>query len=182
MRWHYLAGIHLRGLFSLSKRPAWTSFRFGTTLQLKSTFLTVLTAVCNHSRNRRQDAHRLSLPSLAVQIPLGASGPFREVSCWEFAGPAYDQGDEAAEWLTKYLEQPARLVRYAGIEAAPDRSSMQHVMKFFCCHAVSLSMAQRLRWLLYSMTCHMNNQACCLGSQNAYQQRADPCAYTIEAI
>ena len=53
---------------------------------------------------------------MLVQIPLAASGPWKEVTCWEFKGTAYDQGDEAAEYLTKYLEQSTRLVRYAGAD------------------------------------------------------------------
>ena len=49
-----------------------------------------------------------------LQIPLAQSGPLKEVICWEFEGTAFDQGDEAAAWLTKYLGSPHRLVRYAG--------------------------------------------------------------------
>ncbi|DBB02428.1 TPA: hypothetical protein ACH3X3_011428 [Trebouxia sp. C0006] len=49
-----------------------------------------------------------------LQVPLGTSGQLKEVSCWEFQGTAYDQGEEAAAWLSKYLQGPHRLVRYAG--------------------------------------------------------------------
>lgn len=49
-----------------------------------------------------------------LQIPLGQSGELKQVVCWEFEGTAFDQGNEAASWFTKYLESPHRLVRYAG--------------------------------------------------------------------
>ena len=48
------------------------------------------------------------------QVPLVASGESRQVKIWEFEGTAYDQGDVAAEWITTYLGEPHRLVRYAG--------------------------------------------------------------------
>lgn len=39
-----------------------------------------------------------------------------EVICWEWQGKAADAGDEAAAWLTKYLDngKDFRLVRYSG--------------------------------------------------------------------
>jgi len=43
------------------------------------------------------------------------------VTCWEWAGTARDEGDEAAEWLSEYLGKPVRLVRYMG--AGPGVSS-----------------------------------------------------------
>lgn len=57
----------------------------------------------------------LSAPDMDdLQIPLGQPGELKKVICWEFEGTAFDQGDEAAAWFTKYLKSPHRLVRYAG--------------------------------------------------------------------
>lgn len=38
----------------------------------------------------------------------------RQCSVWEWSGPALDAGDEAASWLSNYLDTKVRLVRYAG--------------------------------------------------------------------
>ena len=57
--------------------------------------------------------HHCHIP-IMLQIPLGQSGELKQVVCWEFEGTAFDQGNEAASWFTKYLESPHRLVRYAG--------------------------------------------------------------------
>lgn len=64
----------------------------------------------------------------ASQVPLVASGEARQIKVWEFDGTALDQGDIAAEWITTYLGEPHRLVRYAG---QPNRSICLH-----CMHAV----------------------------------------------
>ncbi|XP_020576734.1 mitochondrial amidoxime reducing component 2 [Phalaenopsis equestris] len=34
------------------------------------------------------------------------------ISVWEWSGTAFDEGDEASEWFTKYLGKPSRLVRF----------------------------------------------------------------------
>lgn len=49
-----------------------------------------------------------------LQVPLGQPGELKKIICWEFEGTAFDQGDDAASWFTKYLGSPHRLVRYAG--------------------------------------------------------------------
>ena len=36
------------------------------------------------------------------------------VTCWEWAGTARDEGDFAAEWLSEVLGKRVRLVRYMG--------------------------------------------------------------------
>lgn len=41
------------------------------------------------------------------------------VTCWEWAGTARDEGDFAADWLSEVLGKPVRLVRYMG--EAPGR-------------------------------------------------------------
>lgn len=49
-----------------------------------------------------------------LQVPLGQPGEMKKIICWEFEGTAFDQGDDAATWFSKYLGAPHRLVRYAG--------------------------------------------------------------------
>lgn len=49
-----------------------------------------------------------------LQVPLGQTGELKKIICWEFEGTAFDQGDDAATWFSKYLGAPHRLVRYAG--------------------------------------------------------------------
>ena len=53
-----------------------------------------------------------------VQVPLRPQQEDKvvEVICWEWQGKAADAGDEAAAWLTKYLDngKDFRLVRYSG--------------------------------------------------------------------
>ena len=52
-----------------------------------------------------------------VQVPLRPKQEeLVEVICWEWQGKAADAGDEAAAWLTKYLDngKDFRLVRYSG--------------------------------------------------------------------
>lgn len=55
----------------------------------------------------------LSAPHMpALSIPLLSSGPIRQASIWDSSGiRAVDQGDEVAEWLSKYLDFSVRLVR-----------------------------------------------------------------------
>jgi hypothetical protein len=54
----------------------------------------------------------LSAPNMpGLSLPVAASGPMKLVSVWgSDAVEAIDQGDEAAEWLSSYLEVSARLV------------------------------------------------------------------------
>jgi uncharacterized protein len=56
----------------------------------------------------------------ALELPVtGRAGPERFVSIWDDTCRALDQGDGAAEWFSRYLGQPARLVRIgAGFERA----------------------------------------------------------------
>ncbi|MFN8532040.1 MAG: MOSC domain-containing protein [Dehalococcoidia bacterium] len=48
-----------------------------------------------------------------LAITVRKSGAAREVTIWEDRCWAIDQGDEAAEWLERFLGVPARLVRQA---------------------------------------------------------------------
>jgi uncharacterized protein len=56
----------------------------------------------------------------ALELPVtGRAGPERTVSVWDSVCRALDQGDAAAEWFSRYLGQPMRLVRIgAGFERA----------------------------------------------------------------
>jgi len=48
----------------------------------------------------------------ALELPAsGRAGVERTVGIWEDSCRALDQGDAAAEWFSRYLGQPARLVR-----------------------------------------------------------------------
>ena len=53
-----------------------------------------------------------------VQVPLfkqeNDARKLRESSIWEWRGPTQDEGDEAAAWLSAFLEKDVRLVRYLG--------------------------------------------------------------------
>ena len=75
----------------------------------KPKFATISQQAWARQMNLQQNNARSKL-----QIPLAQTGKLKKVSCWEFSGTAYDQGDEAASWFTKYLKSPHRLVRYAG--------------------------------------------------------------------
>ncbi|KAK9838037.1 hypothetical protein WJX74_010206 [Apatococcus lobatus] len=56
--------------------------------------------------------------SSSVQIPLDGSlledSNKRECRCWSWEGPAQDQGNEAADWLSDFLGSSVRLMRYTG--------------------------------------------------------------------
>ena len=41
-----------------------------------------------------------------------AGGSEREVTVWDFSGPALDEGEAAAAWFSAFLGRPARLVRW----------------------------------------------------------------------
>ena len=47
------------------------------------------------------------------KIPLSVEcATNNDVSVWEWAGSAYDEGPEAAEWFSTFLGCPTRLVRF----------------------------------------------------------------------
>ncbi len=61
------------------------------------------------------DAQRLQvsangMPALAV--PRDLVGESRAVTVWKFTGGGIDCGDAAAEWFTRFVETPLRLVRF----------------------------------------------------------------------
>lgn len=47
-----------------------------------------------------------------LNVPLAASGREVEVTCWKDRCAAFDAGEEAAEFLARYLGSPVRLVRF----------------------------------------------------------------------
>lgn len=48
-----------------------------------------------------------------LKVPLAAEhATLDDVSVWEWSGSAYDEGPEAAEWLSAYFGKPSRLVRF----------------------------------------------------------------------
>jgi uncharacterized protein YcbX len=54
----------------------------------------------------------LSAPEMApLTLPLRRVGPALPVSIWEDEAEAIDQGDLAAEWLSRFLDADARLMR-----------------------------------------------------------------------
>ena len=71
-----------------------------------------------------------------LQIPLDLPGEMTEVTCWEFQGTAFDQGDAAASWFTNYLGSPHRLVRYAGKSLTPESllaANPCQMLRIVCC-------------------------------------------------
>lgn len=50
-----------------------------------------------------------------LYVPLVPQYPLKKVeniTCWEWSGTALSEGDEAAQWFTKYLGKPSSLVRF----------------------------------------------------------------------
>jgi len=58
----------------------------------------------------------------ALRIPLVPTYKLPEinVSVWEHEGKALDEGDVAAKWFSKFLNQPVRLVRHTGVRPCDD--------------------------------------------------------------
>lgn len=57
------------------------------------------------------------MPPLVVPLhPPAQLDPESIITCqvWEWKGPAFDVGKQASDWLTTFLNRPARLVRYLG--------------------------------------------------------------------
>jgi uncharacterized protein len=58
-------------------------------------------------------ALRLRVPGgEELSVPVAAQGREVEVTCWKDRCAAFDLGEEAAEFLTRYLGAPYRLVRF----------------------------------------------------------------------
>ena len=50
-----------------------------------------------------------------LRVPLSTAGQSRiveDTSIWTWAGAALDEGSDAAEWFTRYLGKPCKLVRF----------------------------------------------------------------------
>ena len=55
----------------------------------------------------------LTAPDMpTLEVSRDALGPALDVIVWKFDGRGIDCGDHAAEWATRYLETPLRLVRF----------------------------------------------------------------------
>ena len=53
---------------------------------------------------------------LVSQVPLQpkSDSTWRNVRCHDWQGDAIDEGNEVAEWLSNFLQQRVRLVKYGG--------------------------------------------------------------------
>jgi uncharacterized protein YcbX len=59
------------------------------------------------------EALQLRVPGgVELRVPFDAQGKEVEVTCWKDRCAAFDAGDEAAAFLTRYLGAPYRLVRF----------------------------------------------------------------------
>ena len=59
------------------------------------------------------DALSLNAPGRAtLRVARNASAATLDVTVWKFDGRGIDCGDEAAAWISEYLETPLRLVRF----------------------------------------------------------------------
>ncbi|HRE48062.1 MAG TPA: MOSC domain-containing protein [Aggregatilineales bacterium] len=56
----------------------------------------------------------INAPAMSpLSLPLGMDGRRMSVTVWDSECEAFDQGDDAAQWLSDTLESPLRLVRMA---------------------------------------------------------------------
>src|SRR5262245_47970022 len=56
---------------------------------------------------------KLSAPGMPpIDLPRDAAGETRAVVVWKFAGGGIDCGDAVADWISKFIETPLRLVRF----------------------------------------------------------------------
>ena len=60
--------------------------------------------------------------ALQLRVPVNAQGREVEVTCWKDQCAAFDAGDEAAGFLTRYLGAPYRLVRFDARRKRPSSS------------------------------------------------------------
>lgn len=70
---------------------------------------------------------------MGIQVPLATKPQpkWLAVRCHDWKGQAIDEGDEVADWLSDFLRQRVRLVRYAGIFckfAVTDSALQLHVL------------------------------------------------------
>lgn len=58
-------------------------------------------------------ALRMKAPGmLLLEVPLGSEGDVVDVEVWDDTVPAVTQGEVADAWVSRFLEMPARLVRF----------------------------------------------------------------------
>ncbi|MEY4760322.1 MAG: hypothetical protein RLZZ200_178 [Pseudomonadota bacterium] len=58
------------------------------------------------------DGLRLAAAGSTLALPFDHEGPLREVMVWRSKVPAFDAGDEAARFISDFLGQSLRLVRF----------------------------------------------------------------------
>ncbi|KXZ54122.1 hypothetical protein GPECTOR_5g223 [Gonium pectorale] len=59
------------------------------------------------------------MPPLRVPMAPKPESEIRKVTVWEWTGAGADEGQEVADWFSRYLGQPCRLVRYLGSKSPP---------------------------------------------------------------
>lgn len=76
-----------------------------------------------------------------VQIPLVPEmpGSLRSAKVWEWSGQGLDQGDEAAHYLSQYLNKSVRLIRYAGKLYSCSLAPRAQAARGHLLHSASLS-------------------------------------------
>ena len=66
------------------------------------------------------DALEVEAPNMGpLRIAIGADGDRRDVTIWDDRCSATDQGDDAAQWFSEFLDTPSRLVRMPDDELRP---------------------------------------------------------------
>ena len=72
-----------------------------------------------------------------LQVPVQPQPHWerREANVWSWSGNCLDCGDDAAEWFSKYLETPVRLVRFdpkvdkrPTVRSAMKALGLQHIL------------------------------------------------------
>ncbi|CAH9141291.1 unnamed protein product [Cuscuta epithymum] len=83
-----------------------------------------------------------------LKVPLIEPSTLSDgVSVWGWTGAALDEGDEAAEWFTQYLEQPSRLVRFheaSQTRPADPKYAAGHNIKFTDAYPIHLASQKSL--------------------------------------
>ncbi|XP_031129529.1 mitochondrial amidoxime reducing component 2-like [Ipomoea triloba] len=84
----------------------------------------------------------------ALKVPLIEPSTVSDgISVWDWSGSALDEGDEAAEWFTKYLGKPSRLVRFheaSQTRAADPNYAAGHKIKFNDAYPIHLASQKSL--------------------------------------
>ena len=70
-----------------------------------------------------------------VSLTTPAHPTWKKVRCHDWTGDAIDEGDAVADWLTTFLKQRVRLVKYGGKPhpSFPITVSVQTLYSHACC-------------------------------------------------